>query len=231
MLLAIDTSTRYAGVLLWAEGRGIASYSWHSKHNHTAELMPAIQHLLQKNKTQIRDLRGIALALGPGGFSALRVGMSVAKGLALAMELPLVGVSSLEMEAYPLADVGRPICPVLDMGRQEVAWAQFQVREGRWCKIWPEALIGLHQIAEAIPRGAVLCGEGVLTHSALLKEALDQKATVVEYSGPAPRLWALASLGDERLEGGAADDAATLQPLYLRRPSVTTPNPPTKIRP
>ena len=209
----------------------VSSYSWYSRRNHTAELMPAVEHLLRRADVQVRDLRGVALCLGPGGFSALRVGMSVSKGLCLALNLSLVGVSTLEMEAYPHADTGRPICPLIDMGRQEVAWAQFQKSGEEWHKVRHEEVISLDGLVQAVPQGALLCGEGVAVHFAFLKTTLGSRATIAEYSGPAPRLWALARLGAARLERGVTDDPASLQPLYLRRPSITKPNPPKRVRP
>ena len=83
MLLAIDTSTAYAGVLLWDDGRPVYSLTWRSAYNHTSLLMPAVRHSLQQLGISARELEAVAVALGPGGFSALRVGISAAKGLAL----------------------------------------------------------------------------------------------------------------------------------------------------
>ncbi len=102
LLLVLDTSTRYAGAALWREDDAVASVSWRSTGNHTRELMPAIRRLLEMVDGKPEDLAGVGVALGPGGFSAVRVGMSAAKGLALPLKLPLVGVGTLEMEAYRL---------------------------------------------------------------------------------------------------------------------------------
>ena len=110
MFLAIDTSTRYAGIaLLDQEGRPLQLLQWRSQHNHSVELLPAIQTLLGAEKVAIRDLAGIAIALGPGSFSALRVGLGIAKGFALAWKLPFKAVhkpgttffaASFETKAY-----------------------------------------------------------------------------------------------------------------------------------
>ncbi len=81
MLLAIDTSTRYAGVALADEERVVSCRVWYSNMNHTMELMPQIAESLEAQDIDVASLEGVAVALGPGGFSALRVGMSVAKGL------------------------------------------------------------------------------------------------------------------------------------------------------
>ena len=132
MLLAIDTSTAYAGVLLWDDGRPVYSLTWRSAYNHTSLLMPAVRQSLQQLGISARELEAVAVALGPGGFSALRVGISAAKGLALPWGTPLVGVGTLEAEAYPYAETGSPVCPLLNIGRRDMAWACYQ-------KVKPEA--------------------------------------------------------------------------------------------
>ena len=97
MLLSVDTSTRYASVALSNGERVVASRTWHSTINHTAELMPAVVQILEGAGLAAAELDGIAVALGPGGFSALRVGISAAKGLALVGKTPIVGVGKLDM--------------------------------------------------------------------------------------------------------------------------------------
>ena len=134
MLLAVDTSTRYAGVALYSaseteKGRMVASRCWHSTVNHTSELMPAIAQILESRHITLADVTGIAVALGPGGFSALRVGLSVVKGLAVTAGKPVIGVGTLDLEAHPYLNAGLPVCALLDAGRNEVASARFD-REG-----------------------------------------------------------------------------------------------------
>ena len=109
MLLAIDTSTRHAGIALAQEGQVISCRNWYSQTNHSADLVPAISGTLDQHGLSPKDLDGIACALGPGSFSALRVGLSTAKGLAMASEIPLVGIKTLELEAYPFLFNGIPV--------------------------------------------------------------------------------------------------------------------------
>ena len=125
MLLAIDTSTRHAGVAVADLGRVLSSRCWRSSVNHSAELMPAVDQILRSHGLTPGDLSGIAVALGPGGFSALRVGMSVVKGLAFTSGTAVVGVGTLDLEAYPYLQSGLPVCAILDAGRKEVASALF----------------------------------------------------------------------------------------------------------
>ena len=156
MLLAIDTSTRYAGVALADPGRVVSARSWYSAVNHTAELMPAVSETLKAAGLTVNDLAAIAVALGPGGFSALRVGMSVAKGLALASGRPLLGIGTLDAEAQPYLQSGLPVCALLDAGRQELSSALFapdgqRLREDLICP--PDELL------PDLPETVLFCGE------------------------------------------------------------------------
>jgi tRNA threonylcarbamoyladenosine biosynthesis protein TsaB len=230
MLLAIDTSTRYGGVMVWGPEGPVGSHTWFSRYNHTAVLAPTVVRLLDEEGIKMTMLTGLALALGPGGFSALRVGMSLAKGLVLALNIPLVGISTLETEAYPYSQNPGPICPVLEAGREDVAWAWFEGGQDTWRKTRDEEVVPFQQLIEETPQGATLCGELLMSRGTELKEALEGRANILEYQGQAPRLAALAKLGAWKLAEGAHDDPAALQPLYLRRPSITKANPPTRIR-
>lgn len=220
MLLSIDTSTRYAGVALSNEERVLSCRWWYSTTNHTTQLMPAVSDLLTDSGLTPRDLSGIAVALGPGGFSALRVGMSVAKGLALVAQKPLLGVGTLDLEAIPYLESGLPVCAMLDAGRQEVASAYFgasgqRTREDLICP--PKELL------TGITQQTIFCGEGVLPWISLIKEELGPLAVVVTHLSPANRLWSLSEIGRQRLAAGESDDLTALQPYYLRMPSIGGP--------
>ena len=219
MLLAIDTSTRYPGVALADEGQVVSLRSWFSTVSHTVELMPAIAESLRSQGLSAGDLSGIAVALGPGGFSALRVGISVAKGLAMTTGKPLVGVGTLDLEASPCLESGLPVCALLDAGRQEVASAYFgpdgrRTREDVICP--PQALL------EDVSQATLFCGEGAQTWVQTIKEALGALAVVVK-PVPSSRLWSLLEIGGQKLAAGQYDDLATLQPTYLRMPSIGGP--------
>ncbi|MBI4234474.1 MAG: tRNA (adenosine(37)-N6)-threonylcarbamoyltransferase complex dimerization subunit type 1 TsaB [Chloroflexi bacterium] len=226
MELSVDTSTRYASVGLSRKGELLLALSWHSAQNHTVELMPAILALLSRAGARPSDLTALVVARGPGGFSALRVGLGLVKGMAVGLGIPMVGVGTLEVEAFPLSNSGLPVCPLLDVGRGEVAWALYQADERGWRQLREESIASIEGLAVDVAEQAVFCGEGAVAHAEELRERLGQKALLVGAGMPTRSVAALAHLGHQRLSRGERDDVSTLQPLYLRSPSVSRPKSP-----
>ncbi|MBI4197498.1 MAG: tRNA (adenosine(37)-N6)-threonylcarbamoyltransferase complex dimerization subunit type 1 TsaB [Chloroflexi bacterium] len=231
MLLAIDTSTRYAGVALVSdEGQTLQLLCWRSQQNHTVELMPSVELALARQRVTLKGLSGIAVAIGPGSFSALRVGLSVAKGLAWTAGLPLASATTLEVEAYPYRWTGMPVCAVLDAGRGEVSWALYELGGGGLRLVQPEGITEPSQLGALIPDDALVCGEGLERFSRELQSGLGPACRLALPYHPGQRLAALAHLGWLRLRAGQRVDPAALQPLYLRRPTITEPGRPTSAR-
>lgn len=228
MQLAIDTATHSASVVLAKEGVAQAHLSWRSQYNHTAQLIPAIEALQRHQGLAPKDLSAVCVSLGPGSFSALKVGLSVAKTLAYTLDIPLVGVGTLECEALPFIYAGTPICPILELGRQDIAAALLTWHDGAFHPMRSEYLTTPEKLASdlADASGSILCcGEGLPKAASILKEKLGSRVTLAEPTLLQGRALALAYLGYLRLSRGQRDDPATLQPLYLRAPSITTPKP------
>ncbi|MEK9659267.1 MAG: tRNA (adenosine(37)-N6)-threonylcarbamoyltransferase complex dimerization subunit type 1 TsaB [Chloroflexota bacterium] len=223
MILLLDTATRNGAAGLWDEGL-VRSEAWHSPGSHTAELLPAVQRLLEVEGLAPRMLDGIAVVAGPGGFSALRAGLGVAKGLALGLGCPLVGVSSLEATAQPLGVRGVTVCAVLEAGRGTVAWARY--RGGR---AYRERVGPVAELLTLEDERLLFCGEGADTHRGAIEAAYGARAEVAPYE-PGARLVGVGALGAARLSAGEADDAASLEPRYLRAPSITPPKRAERIR-
>ena len=221
MELAIDTSTEVASIALSSEGKVIAELTWRAGQNHTAELVPNLNYLLEQAKLSLKDMNGIIVAKGPGSFNGLRVGMSTAKGFASALNIPLVGISTLEVEAFPYSPTGLPICPILNVGRGEVATALFQTKRGKWSRLIEEHITTIESLVTGIKARTIFCGE--ITHDIKLqlRAKLGRKASIVDNNAVLRRAGYLAELGWSRLKSRDFDNISTLEPLYLRRPSIT----------
>ncbi len=221
MELSIDTSTRYASIAVTDKGEARWEISWFSKQNHTVELTVAIQTMLTQAGIAPNDLNAIFVAIGPGGFSALRVGMSVAKGMSEGLDIPLIGVDTLRVEASALSGFEKPICPVVGMGREQVAWACYEVTEEDWTELRaPEIDSVESMIAKAGP-GVVFCGEGVWAHKSAMHGLVARSVTVLSMPPPTRHASALGELGFQRFIEGRYEDPGQLEPLYLRRPNIT----------
>lgn len=223
--LIIDTSTRYGAAGLWVGGALVRAHLWYSKNNHTAELMPAIDGALQAEGVTLSHLKGIAVSHGPGGFSGLRVGIGVVKGLAFASGLPVVGVSTLEASAYPHRGAGMPVCAVIGSGRGVVAWARFQEADG-WRRRTPDRITSVERMLELRGRHTLFCGEGVAQYEEAIREALGGRAQIALEPSPLSRLAGVAELGAAMLDAGDAVPVKALSPRYLRTPAITKPNAP-----
>jgi len=221
MELAIDTSTETASIALSSAGKVRAELTWYAGQNHTAELTPTLNRLLGQTKCHIGDIDSLIVARGPGSFNGLRVGMSLAKGLAFALGIPLVGIGTLEVEAYPYAAAGLPVCPIQSVGRGEIAAALFQKKRGKWLRIVEEHITTLDSLIEGTLRRTVFCGRISDETAAQLEEKLGKKAQIFHGGGHLRRAGYLAELGWMRLKEGDFDHSPTLQPLYLRKPAIT----------
>jgi len=220
MLLAIDTSNQTASIALHHQDGLRQECTWWSEQNHTTELMPAVVSLLAKQGVAVGQLQGVAVALGPGSFNGLRVGVSAAKGLAFALSIPLVGVGTLEILAYPHILARGLIRPVLPAGRDQVSTALFRAFRGKWTRVEQDHLSTLEEICDQTVRRTVFCGQLTLPMADFLHQHLDRKALLASPAAGWRRAGFLAELAWQRLQTGDSDSPITMEPIYLRRPSI-----------
>ena len=223
MQLAIDTSTTTASLALVQDGEVLVELTWRCEQNHTIELLPRLTHLLNQNKLSLQSVSCIIVARGPGSFNGLRVGVSTAKGLAFSLGVPIVGISTLEVEAYQHAETGLPICPIFNAGREEIATAIYQKKGNRWRQLAAEHITTVEALCSQITTKTIFCGEFIPFIATQLRKQLKQRAIISTSAARLRRASFLAELGQQQLKAGNYDDLATLQPLYLRRPAITKP--------
>ena len=221
-LLAIETATPAQSVALVEGDRLLAELSYEAKGNRGGLLLPAVDRVLQKAGLAARDLDAVAVSVGPGSFTGLRVGLATAKGLTLGAGAALVDVPTLEAlaEGYALPD--GTICALLDAYRGEVYMAVFRrVGAGRALeRLSPDAVLAPEAVASALAavEGPVhLIGNGAARYRERIETALSGRACVTEEGLCAvPSAVVVARLGLRRLAGGNKSDAE-VAPIYLRR--------------
>lgn len=216
MLLAIDTSTTLTGLALYAEAP-LAECVWDSGRNHTAQILPQLDLLLRQVGATQADLRAVAVALGPGSWSGLRVGMSLAKGLALAGDLALLGVPTLDVLAYQHVPCTLPIYPLIRLGRDRFAGAEFRGR-GKLERRSPDRNVTLAELCEGIAERALFCGDLDAAAHEQIRQVLASRASFPPPAANLRRPAFLAELAWQRYQAGERDDLTLLEPIYLGEP-------------
>ncbi|MBI2303906.1 MAG: tRNA (adenosine(37)-N6)-threonylcarbamoyltransferase complex dimerization subunit type 1 TsaB [Chloroflexi bacterium] len=226
MELTIDTSQAVLCLALARQGDVLAEYTWRAQHGATAEVVPVAQYLLAQAGADLKQLTGLVVTKGPGSYNGLRAGVATAKGLAFSLEIPLVAVGTLEAMAYQYAFLPWPVCPLLEVGRGEVAAALYYTRRSKWTQLVAEHITVIEGLPLP-PSGPIFCC-GTLSPATVsrLKGVLGRRGVIAAGAAAWPRAAPLALLGWQRLAQGQTEDLATLQPLYLRHPVITQPKQP-----
>lgn len=220
MLLAIDTATRYASIALYDASGVVVEKSWRSENNHSVEVPPAIARSLSQQGMVPGDLTAIAVAKGPGSFTGLRIGMSIGKGLCLALDIPIIAIPTLHIVTYAAGDPGYPVYAVLQAGRGRICVAPYRFEEGLPVQMDAVQLVRASQWEIEEEEPVLVAGE---VDDALAERLLDrsngQEIYITSLSSSLRRAGYLAELAWERLEEGEIDDLDRLSPIYAHNPS------------
>lgn len=213
-LLAIDTSTEQAGLAV-TNGADVAELSWRAGRDQTVVVLEQIDRLLKLAGITMADLGAVAIAVGPGMFNGLRVGMSLAKGLHLGAGMPLLGVSTLEVTAYPFRALAPRVAAVVAAGRGRIVWQCYPDEV-------PPVNGTVEELAAHLADGAVVVGD-------VTEEQAGTLAAIPGVIVPSPaarrrRPSALAEIGWSRFAHGERDDPTLLAPLYVHGAKSTLPS-------
>lgn len=245
LLLAIDTATRFAGLALYDGDTVLAESCWLSKNNHSAEVMPVLVHMLEQQKLEANDLSAIAVAIGPGSFTGLRIGLSIAKGLAQATGIPIFGIPTLDiytvmgsqktiglltlesrkdrpklpsidrMLDFRAPEQRRSLLAVIQAGRGRFCAAHYEYRKEQWEQYGGPHLTTLDGLLQSITGRTLVCGELSKEEMTYLSKQTQADLVFATPSQTMRRPACLAELGWQKYKRGEQDDLSSLAPIYL----------------
>ncbi len=222
MILALNTSTRQCSIALLGMDHTVISENLMSEgKGHFDGLMPAVDMLLTGSGFKQKDIKCVAVATGPGSFTGLRVGLSLAKGFCQALHIPVIGISSLRALAFQLPFTPHPIAPVLSSRKGEVFTALFfWNRENELQRKEKDNCFKLDALPSLFTETTVFIGNDFLNQGNLLKEWVGSHARIAP-----PQCWQLkassvGALALARFDAGDTDDPSTLIPRYYRPPDI-----------
>lgn len=213
MLLAVDTSTTQVGVALYDGAQVIGEFAWRSSQRHTVELAPAISDLLTRCGLTMDDVHSLGVALGPGSFTSLRVGLALVKGLALSKQIPLIGIPTLDILAHAQPTSELPLAVAIQAGRSRFAMGWYKSLGKGWQAQGGGRIVTLEEINAEVESPSMVCGEfSVEERQQLNNENIQLASPALSVRRPA----ILAELAWARWQAGDVDDAASLAPIYLQ---------------
>jgi tRNA threonylcarbamoyladenosine biosynthesis protein TsaB len=219
LVLGIETSTPQASVAIGSEQGVVASALVARGASYNEFLLPAIRFCLEQSGLGFRNIGGVAVSLGPGLFTGMRVGVATAKALAQALSVPIVGMASLDLVAYEVRYSPKTICAVLDARRNQVFHAFYRSSPGgiqRMSEYRVEEPARLAVGLQSRPEEVLLVGNGALLYGDIFEDA----GPIVEVgtmSHAFPTAPALVELSLSRMFREDFDSLYDLKPLYLRR--------------
>jgi tRNA threonylcarbamoyladenosine biosynthesis protein TsaB len=220
LVLAIDTSTRAGGVALCRGPAVVGEDTWLAAGGQTTPVLPAAARLCARAGAAPRDLSVIVVATGPGSFTGLRVGVSLGKGFAVALGIPLIGVATLDALAYQHRDGGPHVCAVVEAGRGQLYVGTYRRSAGRLRRAGDFQVWSAEELAAGLAGARhawFVAGEIDAAVEAALAHALGGRVRIASPAARPRRPAYLAELGLWHLARDGRADAAALQPIYLRR--------------
>jgi tRNA threonylcarbamoyladenosine biosynthesis protein TsaB len=219
MILAIDTATRVAGLSIYDGQQTLCEETWVIGEQHTVEMLQRIDRIFHDSGLLPANLQAVAVMLGPGSFTGLRSGLSLAKGMAMALAIPILGVPTLDVTAAPHRYQPLPVCAVVQAGRGRLCWGFYGWSEHQWQALAGYRLGDAQDLCDAVTEPAYYVGEIDITLAHKLRTALGERAVIPPSSIGLRRTGTLAEMAWQRLQNHDTDDITLLSPIYLHDPT------------
>lgn len=217
MLLAIETSSRQMGVALLDGERVVTSYELLADFPHAVELPDAVKRVLADGGTSLSKLDAVAVDIGPGSFTGLRIGLAFAKALLFGRSTKMVAVPSMDVLAAGLPWNPHLVCPFIDAKQGNVYMAFYRTQDGGLTKTTDYLLLPVDEALSLIREPVVLLGDGCSRYPEKISAQLGNKAQIAPQELWLPKAATLGRLAQRKLSAGQTEDPASLTPMYLYR--------------
>lgn len=215
-LLAADTTTSICTVAVCDANRVLAETFVECGRTHTERLVMTVDWALSETGLRLQELDALAITVGPGSFTGLRVGIAAFKGLALGKSLPLVGVPTLDAVARQGALFNGLVCPLIDAKMGEVFGAVYRYQDGKREKLTQDMVAPVERVLECTHEPTLFLGDGAALYRARILTACG-RAIFAPPECSLLRASAVAAEAADLLELGISTDAAAVTPVYLRK--------------
>ena len=217
-ILSIETSTMLGGVAIVDGQTGlVAETRLNVKTTHSERLMTVIDHVLEQSEMGLDNIDAFAVAIGPGSFTGLRIGLSTAKGLSYATGKPIVAVPTLEAFAYNFSYCSYPVCLMLDARKREVYAAVFKWEGGAFRRVIEDTSIKAEDLLRKFDQVVLFAGEGAALYKSVITEIMKERAVFASPEKMVPSPANVAVLGLSKAVRGEFADALAAVPRYIRK--------------
>lgn len=220
-ILALDSSAKAASVAIIEDGFIVGEFFINTKLTHSQTLVPMVDDLLKRTECNIKDIDAFAVSTGPGSFTGIRIGISAIKGMAMALEKPCIGVSSLEALAYNLIDMDTIICACMDARCDQVYNAFFSVNQNSIERLTDDRAIPIIDLKEDLNKYSKkkvnIIGDGAVLCYNKLNEDFSN-INLVSESHRYQKASGVALAAEQKFQNGDFVSASQLLPEYLRLP-------------
>ena len=224
-ILGLEASGIVASVALVNDDKLLAEYTINNKRTHSKTLMPMLEEMMNRLGMEIDVIDAIAVAAGPGSYTGLRISSATAKGLAMALDKPIISIPTMEGLAYNLWGANGYVCPIADARRSQVYTGIYHFDNGCIIADTPEEVVVIEDLLSSIREmlsnddrlydNVIFLGDGVNIHRELITEKLGDKVSFTPAHMNMPRAAGIASLGVVYAEQGKTESGAEHRPIYL----------------
>ena len=216
-ILAVDTATTSCSVAIVDQTSLISEFTIDREETHSKHLMDMIMTVTRMSGINFSDLDGFTVTRGPGSFTGLRIGISTIKGLAMASEKPVVGVSSLETLALQASYSQDLICPILDARKGEVYFSRYRFQKGHLKRQTKERVAPPDKAVDNLKESCLFVGNGALLYKEMILEKMGEFASFAPMIQNTIRASTLAYLSMAKFENNDTDDVEKIEPYYIRK--------------